>query len=395
MKAITKIMIIFLFIFAIVGDFIIGVFGIGSIRLISLAGFALFFGIYLITKQDKLLFKLLIAVFSLVVVYLVLRGEIFKGFTAIYCIPLGYIIAKEWKYCSPYLDAIFCLQLVLLLYEFLTHSYVFHEISGGIVDVQSNNFDVDVMEDMAQEVGFRTKGLFGGTLTASSFVLYYSYLNKDNRVKLLLCLFMAFLIKGRFAILSVFLLFTYDYFKVLKKKYNRSTLIIATVAGVGALVSILWLLSSFASSIPFVYNLLHAFDPNAAGNFGRIWSYTLAYDTYMNDYGALQKLFGGTYELLDQYGRPGVSAESELLGQLLEIGLVGVLFYILAFIVLFRAPRNTGVSIKFVAFMTLMAYLEYRHCSGNMRAMFFWTLFFLYTKYYTEYERATQRKALL
>lgn len=395
MKTITKLMIIFLFLFAILGDFIVGVFGIGSIRLISLVGFVLFFGGYLILKQDNRLYKILFSIFTLVVFYIVVRGGLFKGFTAIYCIPLGYLIAKEWKYCSPYLDVIFCVQLVLLIYETLTHSYIFHEVSGGIIEAYSNNFDADVMEDIAQHVGFRTKGLFGGTLTASSFVIYYSYLNKDNRLKLFLCLLMAFLIKGRLAILSVFLLFAYDYYKVLKKKYSKRSLIMATFAGGFLLFLIILLLSSYAASVPFVYNLLHAFDPDAAGNFGRIWAYTQAYDTYVNNYGIIQKLFGGDYELLDQYGRTGVSAESEFLGQLLEIGIVGVSLYIVAFVILFRQSRNSGVSIKFVALMTLMAYLEYRHCSGNMRAMFFWTVFFLYTKYYTEYERVTQRKAIL
>ncbi len=393
MKAVTKIMIISLFLFAIVGDFIIGVFGVGSIRLISLISFVLFFGLYLIMKQDKALNKLIIAIFSLVIVFIVLRGELIKGMTAIYCIPLGYVIAKEWKYCSPYLDVIFCIQFVLLLYETLTGSYIYNEIISGIINAQSNNFDADLQMERVMETGFRTKGLFAGTLTASSFVVYYSYLNKDNGLKLCLSLLMTLLIKGRFAILSVFLLFAYTYFNSLKEKYNKTFLV--SVFILAGLLLYLVFVGLTSGSDGFIYHLLHVFDINGVGNYGRIWAYTQAYNTFMYDYGLTQKLLGDTYELFDEYGRTGVSSESEFLGQLLEIGIIGTSIYVFAFYKLFRCKQKTGVSVKFVALMMLLGYLEYRHCSGNLRAMMFWAIFFLYTKYYDEYERLNQKNIFL
>lgn len=393
MKTVTQIMIIFLFIYAIVGDFIVGVFGFGSIRIISLAGFVLFFGFYLAMKWDGALIRLLIAVLALVGVYIIIRGELFKGFTAVYCIPLGCVVAKEWRYCSPYLDFLFCVQFVLLLYEAITGSFIYQEIDTGIINAQSTNFDADVQMVRALETGFRTKGFFAGTLTASSFVVYYSYLNKDNKLKLFFSLLMALIIKGRFAVLSVFLLFAYTCLNSLKRKYDKSIFYSALIVG-GIIVLILFVgLISISGSVPFVYNLLHVFDFNGDANLGRIWAYTQALNTFLNDYGVTQKLLGGTYELLDQYGRTGVSSESEFLGQLLEIGLIGTAFYIVAFYKLFRHPRNAGVSLKFVALMMLAGYLEYRHCAGTLRTMLFWSVFFLYSRYYGVYERVRVKRS--
>ena len=80
--------------------------------------------------------------------------------------------------------------------------------------------------------------------------------------------------------------------------------------------------------------------------------------------------------MVNEWGKKA-SAESDLLSMLLEMGLVGTLIYVFAFVKMLRYNSNTIISARMVTILTLLAYLEYRHATGNIRGPLFWFLYFM------------------
>lgn len=291
---------------------------------------------------------------------------------------MGYIFYRERNVSCKYLDYIFASQFILILYELLTQDYLYTVVYSGILSVK----EVDISESLGflDETGFRPKGFFIGALVATSFNIYYCFINKESKKKTLLSFIAALILNGRLAILLTFIVAVHHFVKT----GNRSTFPIKKVVVIATTIvvfsTILYVtipvarmrIDRIASS--FVFN-------DNTNNLGRIGRYVIAYNEYVNNYSIIPKLLGGEYILYDVYGLP-VAAETDVIGMLLEIGFVGFLIYFVALIQMLRAKKRDEeiVSVKVIAVLTIAAYIEYRHASGNARGLMFWMLYFYITQ---------------
>lgn len=367
-----KILLIFIFIYCFVGDFLIATTHLYSIRLFSFLGIILFFPMYFIQKKDKKIIKLILFISANCFVYYIIRLDL-EWISFFYTILLGYILSQNRKQSIFFLDFIFYVQFLLISIELITQNFFYTTINSGIYTIRE--YDFSQVLYLQEETGMRPKGLFSGTLIATSFVIYYCLINRENKRKVLFSLFMALILNGRLAILiTAFISFLHYKNNFSLKKIQ--VFIFCTVFILG--FSILYQKNdNIRMKVDRFFNV---FNLTQEDNVGRIYRYSTAYDTYINKYGIKSKMFGDQYELTDTYNRP-VAAESDLLGMLLEIGLLGTLIYIFSIYKLFKlSDQDKIVTIKYVGLLTLVTYLQYRHITGNVRGTLFWMMYFLSIK---------------
>ena len=75
------------------------------------------------------------------------------------------------------------------------------------------------------------------------------------------------------------------------------------------------------------------------------------------------------------------AAESDILGMLLEIGLIGFLFILFNMIKAYRTSKeklfeSSHISIKMVILLLFICMIEYRHGAGNIRGVTLWFILF-------------------
>ena len=84
----------------------------------------------------------------------------------------GYYISKDENRFKKILLLILLIQFVLIFYEFQFNTYIYDNIRLGIENIQETKINIQSYGD----VGFRTKGLFYGTLEATSFAIILSFI---------------------------------------------------------------------------------------------------------------------------------------------------------------------------------------------------------------------------
>lgn len=371
----AKLLVFYILLYCIVGDFISAVFGFEHARLICLIGIVTTLPIYYVQKKDKNIIFITTIVIFLMISFIIVNGRSDR-LSFFYTILLGYLLFSEKKVALKYLDYVFVIQFVLIFIEVVFGKHIYLEVYTGIINptILDNSNALELFD----ETGFRPKGLFPGTLTGCSFVIFYSILNKESKIRVLWAVLMALLMNGRLAILLTSAVATLYFIKNRQtKKFNFQKFIKVLLGGLSFII----VAYSFNQGIrDRVDRILSSFIfDERSNNLGRAMIYVAAFNTYIEQYDYKSKFFGGEYEILDAYGRP-LAAESDTIGMLLEIGIMGSLIYWGALFIMFRCKSDDEfIPIWYVVLLTFLAWIEYRHLTGNMRGALFWMLYYSYS----------------
>lgn len=375
-------LLIFLFLYCFVGDFIAGMTGIYIIRFLSFLGFLFYFSLYVFHKRSRKLLQLTICIILVCLFYIQIRHNT-ECFSAFFTILLGYILYREKEHSYKILDYVFVFEFILVLVELVLSQHLYTDTVMGVFNTKIVEGD-NLVKTISTE-GFRPKGLFPGSLIAVSFNIYYSLLNFKSQRRTGVAFLLALMLNGRLGMIITGVVFLLHYRE--RFLYNRKARIkiIASIA-VACLLVVLIAKSNSSMALK-IERVSNVFNTEESSNMGRLYSYGLAASTYY-EYNTKEKFFGGEYELLNEFNQK-ISAESDLLGMLLEYGFVGASVYMIAImLLLFKKYENNlwWNNGKMVALLTLFAYLEYRHATGSGRGTLFWMLFFIcYNECYPTY----------
>ena len=352
---------------------------------ISLAAFACILFLIYVFKNLKEIDFFFITPVILIFIYLLVWNEM-GYFNLFYTILFGWAMSKDTKFTMMVLKVTFFIQFFLVVYETVFDKYVYESVTSGIVSqntytIMSDDKDFDL-------TGFRPKGLFTGTLVATSFIIYLTMLYR-NKLKMLICLFvMALLVNGRLALLvssvTLFLnlLVSYD----IKFDNKRLPLLLKFQLLFSFFIIFIFLI---LYNLPEVVrsNYFNIFNIESDANLGRLISYFQSLDLFLN-YSTIEKLFGvPNNDVLDQYGRVTAS-ESGFLSMILDIGIIGLSIYLLSLFIVWQKDKmlflNNNLKLigfKYVILVTFISFLQYEHINGNLRGSLFWftIISYLYT----------------
>ena len=286
-------------------------------------------------------------------------------------IGFGWVFSLRPKLVKSYLWTLVLVQLALVSYEAATHQIFYKSLSSGIISSNEFEFGTDIFE----EAGFRPKGLFPGTLIATSLIIYTSLLFRNEPRKVLVILIMAFIVNGRLALLIslsilILIIFRRDFSIGKLRASFGSKVVLALLTFIIGLIAVYNLYSEVA-----LVNLSNVLNFNSTANRGRLLSYASALSGF-NDYNLYSKVFGKSeYIILGLYDRP-TSPESELLGMLLEIGIFGLLIYLIVLVKLFDTSyifyKEGKLGFNTVIIFSIIGMIVYRHIFGNQRGSLFW-----------------------
>jgi hypothetical protein len=288
----------------------------------------------------------------------------------------GWILSRDTDFSFKILKIIFFIQFILIIYESLTGQFVYEEVTNGVFI--SKTFDLSTQIKDLDLTGFRPKGLFVGTLVATSFIIYLAMLFRNTFKMLFLIFIMSLIVNGRLALLitsiTLFLHLMLNYDIRHKNKLIPFWLKILILSS----LFFLFILVIIINLPPIVLeNYMNIFNLETDNNFGRLLAYAQSVDLYIS-YSFLEKLVGKPGNIvLDQYGRESAS-ESGFLSMMLDIGLLGLLIYLITFYSAWKIASKQDlflkkqISFKFVIIMTFLSFLQYEHINGNLRGALFW-----------------------
>lgn len=362
-----------LFCYVFLSDFVVAVLHIGCVKPVSALIALLFMGVFIVINYGICRFR---SYFVISLLFMISYIFVFKNTTSLnyfYTVIFAFYLIQMPQKSLKALDLVFGSQLILLFVEFLTKHNFYTSVTSGLFTVVELDFNTELFE----ETGFRAKGLFAGVLIATCFAINYSLIHRNDYIRSLLALVMSILISGRLAIIITGVVFLYNFYcksTHYKKIFDKAMLFkIGAVLFLGGLF-----FASFASSAS-AKHLIDVFSMSSSSNFGRLMRYVLGYNAFC-DYSLEDKLKGGLYELYDQWDRP-VPTESEVLGILLEVGILGFIFVFVPFFKAWRTAKtpflvSNYISAKFALFLSFISILQYRHLVGNPRGILFWFLIF-------------------
>jgi hypothetical protein len=353
--------------------------GLGLIKLLMAVLIALGLAVYFIFLEISII---PILSFLLVIFYVIIWNGI-GSINFFLTLGFGWLLSLRPRLVKSYLWILVLTQLALVSYEAATHQILYTSLTSGVLSSNEFEFGTDIFE----EAGFRPKGLFPGTLLATSLIIYTSLIFRNEPRKVLVVVIMAFIVNGRLALLissSILLLqifrrdFAIGRFRV---KFGLKVMLALISAGIG-LITVFSLYSEVALA-----NLSNVFDLKSTANMGRLLSYASAF-TGFNEYNLYSKIFGKSeYIILGLYDRP-TSPESELLGMLLEIGIFGLLIYLIVLVKLFDTSyifyKDGQLGFNTVIIFTIIGMIVYRHIFGNQRGSLFW--FMMLNEYRLKYK---------
>jgi len=347
------------------------VLGFTPAKLICALGGVLFAVIICIVQFNKLQLKQYLFVpFFLLILYI----AVFHSTTSLsyfYTAIMAFFFIQADDKAKKYFDILFVIQFVLVIYEVLTQDLIYTNVVTGLF----NTRDIELKTEIFDESGFRAKGLFTGCLEATSFAINYSLIFRNNCKKSFWAFVMTVLLNGRMAMIIAFSIFVYNLIILAKKRHVSKGTIKFVFISLATVLAIS--LVTLASTSQKISHLLSVFSPESDSYLGRTESYVLAFNEYFNVYGIREKLFGSEYELIRLIDGREMSAESDILGMLLEIGLLGFLYVFLNWVLAFKKTKEKlfeqdHISYKYVLLCMLVCMIEYRYASGNIRGILYW-----------------------
>jgi hypothetical protein len=371
-----KILISLLFVYIFFADIIISVIEISSLKSILSALIFLLSLIYFSINYKKLIFKqFLIVPFFLIVVFVLIwqdLGYINLFFTVIF----GYIFAQDFSFSKRMLLFTFIIQLILTMYERITSSVIYTNVVSGVIN--ENSYDYSKSFETFGVTGFRPKGLFPGTLVGTSFIIYLAMFYRNNIRMLLLLFASAIIINGRLATIIVG-------FTLLLRIFKKYDIIITQKISLVMKqffylfpVALLFVLFYLFTPKVILDNFLNTFNFNSSANTGRIYAYGQSLLLFIS-YTPIEKLFGSPgNEVFDIYDRL-IASESGVISMFLDIGIVGFLYYLYYFILVFKIDKSSFfnfkskyIGVKYVVIVTFLSFFQYEHINGNLRGTLFW-----------------------
>jgi hypothetical protein len=361
-------------------DFFIGIGAVGNIKPALAVTIAFIFGINFLVNSKQYSQRFIpIYVFVIISVYIVLWngvGQINLIITPVF----GWLMSQNKKLTHRIIIYIFAIQFIAVAYEAASHNFIYTAVSYGVL--KENAYDIYEAQKLFSITGFRPKGIFPGTLFASSFTIYFTLINRNNISLLMLSMIMALLVNTRLGIIIVALtLIIHTSYKYNTKISNPYLRFIANfIVYTPLFVMISYIFISLTSTIK-LRNFMQVFNLDSASNIGRVFRYDAAY-SYFSDGSFLEMLFGvKEYILYDNYGRV-IPPESEILGMLLEIGILGFSLYIITIYknikwteLIYDLKTNT-ISSNYGLIISVVAMIVYRHVLGNLRGFMFWYYIF-------------------
>jgi hypothetical protein len=374
-----KTLIIFLFFYIFISEFLTGVLSFSYIKVFFAVFSSLLFVLYLLKNIGQFDFLLLIPI-VLIPVYILVWQEV--GYINLfYTFFFGWAFVQDIKLTLKLLKYVLIIQLILVLFEVITGRYIFDFVNSGVIG--SNVFDTSNNVVNFEETGFRPKGLFTGTLVATSFVIYMSMIFRNNRFWLITIFILAILTNGRLAVfISLITLFLHLALTMDIVFYGkRVSFILKLLFTAFVTFVLLSFLISFLSEV-VLNNFKDAFSITSKANAGRVFAYAQAFLLFM-DYSFIEKLFGTTNNVIfDIWGRE-IASESGLVSMLLDIGLVGFSMYLFFTANIWKINKgrildvkNGLIEIKYVVLVTWLSIIQYEHVNGNLRGALFWFIIF-------------------
>ena len=368
-------LVLFLFGYVFFADILISVFGLRFMKGLCAIGTLLFGGAFCVVNFNRLRLKHFLFVPIIVLFVYVFAFHSTYSLSYFYTAILAFLLIQKPQKALTFLDFVFIIQFFLVTYEVLTQSLVYTEVTTGLF----NTRELEQKVELFDESGFRAKGLFTGCLEATAFAINYCFLNRNNFKKVFFVFVMTLMLNGRMAmVMTTFILFYNCVIYARQHHISRRTITTISIIGI---VSVGAILGSLAATSLRVSHLLSMFSSNSSSFVARTLSYEMAANEYFNNYGIFQKLVGGEYELFRDYDNVELAAESDILGMLLEIGLIGFLFIMYNMVKAYRASKEklfeaSHISIKMVILLMFVCMIEYRHGAGNIRGVMLWFILF-------------------
>jgi hypothetical protein len=354
-------------------------FGVYEFKVISILSMLLFLTIiifsHIASKCKWQEAKVFLVLLVLTPAYLIVWNN-FSEINLIVGIVFGYYASRKEIEFKKILFFILILQFTLVLYEYYFQNYIFNSVSNGILVVKGSVVDIASYGN----VGFRPKGLFNGTLEATSFAIILSFIFSKKPLVLFLLWTTAIMTGGRLSIIIVFFAFSlslYVNYLSLKNLSLHLRLIFYTIAFLA-----FWVLFQFfllLQSDESLTNMMNVFNFEADSNVGRLYYMALGLDVFSN-YNFVNLLFGNSGHFEGEYLH---SAESGWINQLLNIGLIGFFLYLFTLFNLLRLSFiYKDLVVKFSISMIIISITIYRFETGFLRSTLLWFYIFItYNKF--------------
>jgi hypothetical protein len=327
--------------------------------------------IYGIKKKDFIFF---ISFPILIFIYLSVWDN-YKELNLIISIIIGYYLSKDEERFKKFLFIIFIIQFILVIYEFMHGSYIYDKVIIGLESTNESKIDISSYG----AVGFRPKGLFYGTLEASSFSIILSMIFRKKLFLLFLILLMSILVNGRLAIIIVTFIFVITlYMELFKLKISKYLKLLLTYLPIILTSGLFYVFLSLLST-DAIENLMNVTNVESTSNYARILYSLQGIEEYLN-YDLIHLLFGDSGAFNLEYGH---SAESGWVNELLNIGLVGFIIYFATVVTLIYKSiyYNENLILLTVVFIFLSLTI-YRFETGYLRGVLLWFYIFSIFKYF-------------
>lgn len=364
-------LIVFLFGYVFFADILISIFGLTFLKGICAIGTLAFAGAYCAMNFRRLQLKEYLFVPIIIIFIYVFIFHSTYALSYFYTAIFAFLLVQDEKRAKKFLEIVFVIQFVLVLYEVFTQNLIYTEVTTGLFNARELEQKVELFD----ESGFRAKGLFTGCLEATAFAINYSLIFRDECKKSFFAFLMTVLLNGRMAMIITFIIFVYNLIILARERHVSKRTIRVFFIGLALVMSSV--LVTLAATSQRIYHLLSAFSPESDSFLGRTESYALAFNEYFNVYTSWEKLVGSEYELVRLIDGRQMAAESDILGMLLEIGLIGFLFILFNMIKAFRSSKEklfepSHISLKLTILLLFVCMIEYRHGAGNIRGTTLW-----------------------
>jgi hypothetical protein len=374
---IKKALIFLLVIYVFFADIIISLMHMPVLKTVLALLVVLLFVFYVVLNFSKLEHTRVVYASLFFILISLINWTSFGYLNLYYTIIFGWVLAQDFKLTMSLLLTIFIIQFFLVLYESITTTIIYDSVTSGVIN--QNDYNTSKSYELFEATGFRPKGLFPGTLVATSFIIYLVMFYRNNVKMLLGLVILALMTNGRLALIVASFTFFYKIFK----QYD----IVDGNRKIPIVLKLAWILIPFSTIVfgvafllpdTVLENLSNSFDFNSSANVGRVYAYGQSILLYI-DYDFIQKLFGSPGNVVfDVYDRE-IASESGLLSMILDIGIVGLAYYLYTFYRMWKGEDNSSfnlrskfIGVKYVVLVTFVSFIQYEHINGNVRGILFW-----------------------
>lgn len=365
-----KLTIIFILAGLLLNFFFEGRFGYVGLRKYFLAFALIFYALKLLTSKkifilnDFFVYGLLaVPIMILSVGFWFSLAEINVYLTLIITII---IITSDFEFFKKCIIVVIYILLVLVVYEFITKSYVFivyRETEWGLKPL-----DVSFYGGYAKI--FRAKGLFEGPLALAQFAIGSAFVFRDNLKIILISILFSILANGRLGVvLSSSILILY-----FVNKYNLIQFF-KSKKGLRILFGIILLFLFFGPYLiteKTIERFNKIFSSKDSGNDARLYYWEKAIDMF-GDYNIFHKIFGNSGYYRELIGN---SAENGWLMLLLNNGIIGFLYYFLPIMLIMVMSMSVNrINFAYMLLLVLSMIIQTFHL-GALASLFYWIIIY-------------------